>query len=111
MQNIAQVSSIRTLIRSVGNVVDLLITTLIDVELLVFFWGLAKFVFRLGGDEKAVDEGKRLMIWGTIALFVMISVAGIIGFVQRELGLPDTTFPESPRDIPNMNPFDPRANG
>ena len=53
---------------------------------LVFLWGLAKFIFRIGGDEKAVGEGKSLMVWGLIALFVMMSFWAIIAFVYRDIG-------------------------
>ena len=56
--------------------IDLIRTALpviTGLALMVFFWGLAKFIFRLGGDEKAVEEGKKLMLWGLIALFILLS--------------------------------------
>jgi len=90
----AQATSIRGLITAVGSLVNLLIIILIGIALIVFFWGLVKFIIRPGGDEKAVEGGKRLMIWGVVALFVMLSVWGIVGLVQRNLGLPDTTLPK-----------------
>ena len=54
---------------------------------IVFLWGLVKFIFKLGGDEKAVVEGKKLMIWGLIALFVLVSFQAIISKVAGDLGL------------------------
>ncbi len=60
------------------------------LALLVFLWGLVKFISRLGGDEKAVTEGKKLMVWGLIALFVMISVWGILRFFYSALGFSRT---------------------
>ena len=45
--------------------------------ILVFFWGVMKFVFS-AGDEEAHRSGKTVMIWGLIALFVMFSVWGIL---------------------------------
>lgn len=78
------------LIGSVRTIVSSLITLAGAVALLAFFWGLAKFIFRIGGDEKAVTEGKNIMKWGLIALFVLVSVWGIIGFFQKELGLKET---------------------
>ncbi len=57
------------------------------LALLVFFWGLAKFISNVSGDAKAVDQGKSLMVWGTVALFVMVSIWGILRFLQGELGL------------------------
>src|SRR3989344_2322592 len=80
--------------------IDLIRTALpviTGLALMVFFWGLAKFIFRVGGDENAVEGGKRLMIWGLIALFVMISVWGIIRFMQNALLLaPGGSSPSLP---------------
>jgi hypothetical protein len=82
----AQLTGLGELITATGGLVNPLIAVLVGVALLVFFWGLVKFVFRLGGDgEKAVDDGKRVMKWGLIALFVMVSVWGIIEFFQDAL--------------------------
>ena len=53
---------------------------------LVFIWGLVKFIFRIGGDEKAVKDGKNLMIWGLIALFIMLSFMAILAFLYNDIG-------------------------
>ena len=72
-----------------GIFVDLIRTALPVITgfaTLVFFWGLAKFIFRLGGDEKAVEDGKKLMLWGLIALFILLSFMGILAFLYRDFG-------------------------
>jgi len=69
--------------------IDLIRTALpviTGLALMVFFWGLAKFIFRLGGDETAVKEGKKLMLWGLIALFILLSLMGILAFLYRDFG-------------------------
>ncbi|MDO8569179.1 MAG: hypothetical protein Q7R89_00075 [bacterium] len=69
--------------------VDLILTALpiiSSLAFLVFAWGLVKFIFRLGGDENAVKDGKKLMIWGLIALFVLLSYLGILAFAYRDFG-------------------------
>ncbi|MFZ2484737.1 MAG: hypothetical protein WAX80_00530 [Minisyncoccia bacterium] len=76
------------LISSTSNLINITIGVVFGMALLVFFWGLAKFIFHVGGDEKAVDEGKRIMKWGLLALFVAVSVWGIVIFFMRELNLP-----------------------
>lgn len=71
----------------VGIFIELILTALpvvVGLAFLVFTWGLAKFIFRVGGDEKAVLEGKNLMKWGLIALFIMISIWGILRFIYGE---------------------------
>ena len=76
------------LLNSFWTLIDNSLFVVVGLALLGFFWGLARFIFRIGGDEKAVEEGKKIMIWGLIALFVMISVWGIVIFMQEALDLP-----------------------
>ena len=63
-----------------------IIPLLMATAFLVFFWGVVKFISK-AGDEKAVTEGKKLIIWGLLALFIMISLWGILRFLFGELGL------------------------
>jgi len=85
------------LVTSAGNLVSNLVKLAIALALLVFFWGLVKFIFKIGGDEKAVAQGRPLMIWGLVALFVIISVWGLVRLLQTELGV---TVSDTPIVIP-----------
>ncbi|MBI2673724.1 MAG: hypothetical protein HYX23_00365 [Candidatus Zambryskibacteria bacterium] len=96
-------TGIKDLITAVGSLINPLIVILVGVALLVFIWGLIKFIFRVGGDENAIEGGKQLMIWGLIALFVMISVWGIIRLVQIELNLPAGGSSSLPTSGTNSN--------
>jgi hypothetical protein len=73
-----ELGNITNLLESVGNLVDLALPIVIAIALLVFFWGLVKFIF---AGAEAKDEGKTLMIWGVVALFVMVSVWGLVRFI------------------------------
>jgi hypothetical protein len=68
-----------------GWVLGSLAGSLMLLAFVVFFYGLAKFILA-SGDPKAAQEGKGVMIWGVVALFVLISIMGIIGFLERSLG-------------------------
>jgi hypothetical protein len=87
----AQLRGVEGLIERLIAIVRLLVGLVGALSLLVFMWGLVKFIFKVGGDEDAIEGGKNLMKWGLVALFVMVSVWGIIGWFQRDLGLPVTT--------------------
>lgn len=78
-------SGIKDLINALSGLIDTLIAILVALALAVFIWGLVKFIWRLGGDEEEVKEGKKLMVWGIVALFVMLSVWGIVIFMQEAL--------------------------
>ena len=75
-------SSITTLLNSVKDIVNLLIPLLIGVAMVAFFWGLIKYIW---GGGKDTAKGKAIMTAGIISLFVMVSIWGIITFVQNSL--------------------------
>lgn len=79
-------NSFQDLISAGNNMIDSLIFVFVALALLVFFWGLVKFITK-AGDEKSVEEGRNTMVWGLIALFVMISVWGIVNLMGSELGI------------------------
>jgi|SRR3990167_4092494 len=87
------------LIRSVGGIMNYLTTVVAAIALLVFIWGLVKFIFKIGGDEKAIEQGRSLMIWGSLALFFMVSIWGIVYFIGDEL------FPGIDYDAPRVPTF------
>lgn len=66
--------------------IDFLIPLLMTLAVVVFFWGLVKFIMS-ASDEAAKEGGKNLMIWGMIALFVMVAFWGIIAYFQTSIGL------------------------
>jgi heme/copper-type cytochrome/quinol oxidase subunit 2 len=68
------------------NIVGKSIPIVFGLALLFFFYGVAKFVLH-AGDEKKIEEGRNLMIWGTIAMFVLVSVYGLIKFIGGNLGI------------------------
>ena len=91
--------NINTLVTSLGNIVELLIPIAFAVALLFFFWGLAQYILAAGSDE-AKAQGKNMMIWGVIALFVMASVWGIVAFIGQALGIQQGTD----ITVPGINP-------
>ena len=48
---------------------------------LFFFWGLTMFILK-AGDEEARAEAKQKMIWGVVAVFIMVSFWGLVGFLS-----------------------------
>ena len=78
--------NINRLIAAIQNIVNTLLPILVTIALLVFFWGLIKYI-REANNPEAANEGKSIMIAGIIALFVMVSVWGIVGFIGRALNI------------------------
>ena len=80
--------------RDLNGLVDLLIgyssriiVLLVVIALAVFFWRIVISIYRVGDDPKAVSQGKTLLFWGIIALFVMVSIWAIVSFIGESLGI------------------------
>jgi len=65
------------LISQIGDIVGAMIPVAIAIGLLYFIWGLVQYIAN-SGDDGARQEGKNKMIWGIVALFVMVAVWGIV---------------------------------
>ena len=64
----------------------LLLPLLSSLAVVYFFVGVIRFLGH-AGDEKHREEGKNIMIWGMIALFVIVALWGIVGYLQVSFGL------------------------
>jgi hypothetical protein len=76
--------NLETLLRSIGRLIDIALPIVVAIALLAFFWGLVKFIF---AGEEGKKEGQHLMIWGLVALFVMVSVWGLVRFIGNAVGI------------------------
>jgi uncharacterized membrane protein YidH (DUF202 family) len=71
-----------------------IIPFLIVVATLVFIFGIIMYI-TAGGDEEKLKKGRNLMIFGIVALAVMIGIWGIVEFVVKTLGIGGTSIPSS----------------
>jgi len=55
----------------------------ITLAIVVFFWGLIKYLWSI--DSENAQEGIKIMFWGIVAVFVMVSIWGIIKLLQNSL--------------------------
>jgi hypothetical protein len=95
----AELAGVQSLLTSFGVLVRSAIPIVGGLALLFFFWGLAQFILK-SGDAAAQKEGRDRMIWGVIALFVLLSVWGLVNFIQRNLNI----FNTGPQPIPTTLP-------
>jgi len=61
-----------------------LIGLFVTVAIVVFFWGLIMYLWQVGEKK---HEGLQTMFWGVIAIFVMVSIWGIIHLLQNTFGV------------------------
>ena len=80
---------------------------LAGLSVLMFLFGLFRFVNASRSGASNMSEGKQHMIYGLIGLFVIFAVAGIINTIAATLGVPraasGTTPGSASSDIPTPN--------
>lgn len=67
----------------------------ITLAIVIFFWGLIKYLVEVG-EKKA--EGLQIMFYGVVAIFVMVSIWGIIRLLQNTFKV-TSTDPIIPKGI------------
>lgn len=73
----------RGIFQSASDIVGKLLLPLVfTLAVLFFFYGVTKYIWS-EGDKK--EDGKKVMVWGIVALFVMSSVWGLVAFIEKEL--------------------------
>jgi hypothetical protein len=82
----ANLSGISTLVDQFGSIIAKVIPILFALAIIYFFWGVIKYI-RSAGDPKAASEGKSIMIWGVIAIAVMLSIYGLVNWLQSSFGI------------------------
>ena len=89
----------------IGTMVDIVNTAIpvaIAIAVLTFFWGLAGFILQADNEQKRYD-GKQLMIWGIIGLFVIISIWGIVAVISNTFFNGTTGFGSLPTCTPQSD--------
>ena len=93
-------SRVGGVIMEIIGVVRLLLPVLVGVAFIFFFWGVAKFVLN-SGNAQEVATGKNYIIWGVVAIFVLLSFMGIVYFLAGEFGFEPSyggVLPTGPRN-------------
>lgn len=71
-----------------------IIPLIFAVATIMFVWGVVQF-FIINADEEAKRaQGKQFMIWGIIALAVMLSVWGLVGILGSTFGIDTSVLPK-----------------
>lgn len=81
-------TSLGSALQKLKALMDLVVPILIGLAVIAFLWGVLRYVFSAGSEEKR-KEGRNFMIYGLIGIVVMVSVWGLVAFVQSTFGLQD----------------------
>jgi len=91
----------------IGAILDFLIPILITLTVVYFIWSVLSYVF--GKDEEKKKIARSNMMYGVIALFVIVAVWGLVNVLQKTFGL-KTTVQKGPQQCAIGWFYDPGAN-
>ena len=74
------------LLTLVGTILTSLVPVAIGLAVVLFLFGVVKYV-AAGDDEGGRADARQLMIWGIVALFVMVSVWGLVALLGTTVGV------------------------
>ncbi|MBI5816858.1 MAG: hypothetical protein HZB09_00315 [Candidatus Yonathbacteria bacterium] len=77
----------------ITEIVNNVVILIIGLAVLYFLRGVAKYILH-SDDAKAREEGRNMMIYGVIALFVMVSMWGLVNLLDKTFGLDKTALPD-----------------
>lgn len=70
------------------------LTILVGLTVFIFLFGLMKYMFKGQGSDTARVEGRQLMLWGVIGIFVITSVWGIVAIFANFFGHDTVVIPQ-----------------
>jgi len=76
---------ISTLIDDANGLLDQLVVLLIALAVVWFIWNVIKYT--MSDDEEKKGQAKGQMIWGIIAIAVIVSIWGLVAILQGIFGV------------------------
>lgn len=87
----AQGTTLGDILTVLRNLLDTIVPILIVLALIFFIWGVAQYIMA-SGDAEAQKSARNTMIWGVVALFVIVSVWGLIAVLQSTFSVGSGPF-------------------
>ncbi len=76
--------TLTTLIQHITSLIALTIPIAVGLCIVAFMWGLFQVLTELENAEKR-KEGSKKMIWGILALFIVLSLGGVVRILEGTL--------------------------
>lgn len=90
---------IANLLSQIRGLINILIPLLVSAAIAYFIFSLIKYIG--SKDEEQRADGRKMMINAVISLFVILSLWGLVRFIQNSLGVSSGSINSS--ELPNVN--------
>ncbi len=81
----AQIRDINSIFTFIKGILNTVLPLIIAAAVVYFVWGM--FQVFLAGDEEKKEKAKTTVIYGVIAIFVMVSVWGLVNILANTFNL------------------------
>lgn len=82
---VAFAQSIEAVFAKLAGLINGAVGLFITLAIVIFFWGLIKYLWSISSEE--AHKGLSTMFFGIIAIFIMVSVWGIVALLQNSFGI------------------------
>jgi hypothetical protein len=84
-----------TFLDALQDILGIIVVVIVALAVIFFLWGLMLFILSAGDEEKRA-KGKSVMVWGIIALVIMVAIWGIVNLLASVFGQSDPLTPPLP---------------
>lgn len=103
---LAAINNLNDIFTFIKNILNTVLPLIIAAAVVYFVWGM--FQVFLASDEEKKDKAKNTVIYGVIAIFVMISVWGLVNILYNTFGLSNVNRGgDAQQQLPNVPTFNP----
>ena len=78
--------TIEEILDTLDSIFSLIVPLLIAVAFAVFLWGIVKYIYAAGDEEKRRDA-KGIIVYGVLGMFIMVAFWGIFEIIELTFGI------------------------
>lgn len=86
LPGIASAATIQDTLKTVSDIINMLVPIILALAIVFFLWGVLMYVTKAGAEK---DAARDQMLWGIIAIAVMVSIWGLVGILRSTFGVED----------------------
>ena len=86
LTSLAALEGLTQLVNDVKTAISVAVIVVFSIAVLVFGWGIVKYL-TAAGDATKVKDARVFLWWGIIGMFVLAAIFGIITFIGDQIGI------------------------
>lgn len=88
--------SIESILAIIRNILNIVIPVLMVLATVIFLYGVITYI-TAAGDEEKLASSRKYIIWGLVALFVMVVIWGLVTVLINTFGVQREVTPLGPQ--------------